>query len=210
MKTVGFAGLGRIGLPMARNLLGKGWEVLVYDIREEACTELAEQGAEVAASPAVMASRCEHIGVCVRDDDDVEAVFEGVEGLLAGARPGDSAVPRLIVSLHSTISPATIRSTAKRAAKLGVHVIDAPIGGGVDGATNATLTTMVGATRRCSSVRVLCSSHRGAPSSTAAPLAPAWRPSSATTSSGTRPMRLVRKRCCSRGQPGSVRIGSGR
>ena len=144
MKTVGFAGLGRIGLPMARNLLGKGWEVLVYDIREEACTELAEQGAEVAASPAVMASRCEHIGVCVRDDDDVEAVFEGVEGLLAGARPGDSAVPRLIVSLHSTISPATIRSTAKRAAKLGVHVIDAPIGGGVPGATNATLTTMVG------------------------------------------------------------------
>lgn len=142
MKNVGFAGLGSIGLPMARHLLGKGWNVLVYDIRDEPCTELASQGAEVAASPAAMANRCEHIGVCVRDDDDVEVFLEGEDGLFAGARAGDSS--DLILSLHSTISPDTIQSAAERAAKLGIHVLDAPISGGVPGATNGTLTTMVG------------------------------------------------------------------
>ena len=144
MKSVGFAGLGSIGLPMARHLLGKGWDVLVYDIRDEPCAELGAQGAETAASPAAMANRCEHIGVCVRDDDDVEAFLEGDEGLFAGARPDGSPIPSLILSLHSTISPATIHSAAERAAKLGIQVLDAPISGGVAGATNGTLTTMVG------------------------------------------------------------------
>ena len=144
MKVVGFAGLGNIGFPMARNLLGKGWDVLVYDIRNEPCAELAAEGAEIAASPAAMALRCEHIGVCVRNDADIEAFLEGDEGLLSGAQSRDAALPGLILSLHSTISPSTIRGAAERAAKHGVHVIDAPISGGVPGATNATLTTMVG------------------------------------------------------------------
>ena len=91
MKTVGFVGLGNIGLPMARDLLGKGWDVLVYDVRDEPCAELAAEGARIAASPAAMASRCEHLGVCVRDDSEVEAFLASDAGLSRGRRPSQCA-----------------------------------------------------------------------------------------------------------------------
>ena len=67
----GFIGLGNIGRPMAVRLVASGMPTTVYDISEEAVRELEAAGATPATSPAALATQCDVIGVCVRDDTDV-------------------------------------------------------------------------------------------------------------------------------------------
>ena len=135
---VGFAGLGNIGKPMARNLMGEGFDLWVYDVVAEPLEEFASAGVRVARDPRQLARACEIIGVCVRDDPQVEALLLGPEGLLASAEAGT------VVAVHSTVRPATVRDLAAVARERGVHVIDAPITGGAPGAAARTLTYMVG------------------------------------------------------------------
>lgn len=134
----GFIGLGNIGRPMARRLVGAGMETTVFDVAPDAVAELAACGAQVATSPREVAVVADVIGVCVRDDDDVRAVMLGDDGLLAGARAG------VVVALHSTILPCTARAMGERAAAVGVGVVDACVTGGAGGADHGKLTCMVG------------------------------------------------------------------
>ncbi|MBI3785061.1 MAG: NAD(P)-dependent oxidoreductase [Deltaproteobacteria bacterium] len=134
----GFIGLGNIGKPMAERLTRGGFETVVFDIREEARQQLSAAGARAAASIAEVAANAEVIGICVRDDEDVRAVIVGADGLLAHARAG------LLIALHSTILPSTVKQVADVAAKQGVGVIDAPMTGAATGAESGTLTYMVG------------------------------------------------------------------
>lgn len=134
----GFIGLGNIGRPMARRLVGAGMETTVFDVAPDAVAELASCGAQVATSPREVAAVADVIGVCVRDDDDVRAVMLGDDGLLAGARAGT------VVALHSTILPSTARAMGERASAVGVGVVDACVTGGAGGADQGTLTCMVG------------------------------------------------------------------
>lgn len=134
----GFVGLGRIGAPMAERLVGAGLETTVFDVRPEAAEPLMGKGARAAASPRELAAACEVVGVCVRDDDDVRAVLAGEEGLLAGAKAG------LVVAVHSTVLPGTVRALGAEAAARGVALLDACVTGGPTGAAQGTLTVMAG------------------------------------------------------------------
>ncbi|MBX3026189.1 NAD(P)-dependent oxidoreductase [bacterium] len=138
VARVGFIGLGNIGQPMAARIVDGGFATTVHDRRPEACVALAARGARVAASPAVLATDAEVIGICVRDDADVEAVLHGPDGLLATAAPGT------VLAIHSTITPRTVRVCGAAAAARGLTLLDAPITGGAAGAENGTLTYMVG------------------------------------------------------------------
>ena len=96
LERVGFIGLGNIGAPMAQTLCTGPFEVVAYDLVEEAVAALAEAGASPAASSREVGTRCQVVGVCVVDDAATEAVVGGDEGVLAGAAPGT------VIVLHST------------------------------------------------------------------------------------------------------------
>jgi 3-hydroxyisobutyrate dehydrogenase len=137
---VGFIGLGQIGAPMARHLIGWEGGLTVFDVRAEACEPFAAGGAIVAATPAEMAARSEVISVMVRDDVQVRDVLAGDGGLLDAARPGT------VIAVHSTIAADTAIALAATAADVDVEVIDAPVSGGAMGAHAGTLAVMVGGT----------------------------------------------------------------
>jgi 3-hydroxyisobutyrate dehydrogenase len=136
----GFVGLGSIGRPMARRLCNGGLPTTVFDLVPAAVAELVAAGASAADSAKSLAAASDVVGVCVRDDDDVRAVLLGDHGLLAGARPG------MVVAIHSTILPRTVRELGAIANAQGVSVVDACVTGGPMGAEQGRLTYMVGGT----------------------------------------------------------------
>lgn len=123
---------------MARRLVGAGLATTVYDVVAEGPAELAALGARAAATAREVAAAADVVGVCVRDDDDVRAVFSGDDGLLAGAAAGS------VLAIHSTVLPRTVREMGEAAAARGVGVVDACVTGGAMGAEQGTLTYIVG------------------------------------------------------------------
>jgi 3-hydroxyisobutyrate dehydrogenase len=138
MTKVGFVGLGRIGKPMAVNVLKAGFDLSVYDLRTELVKELAELGAKAARSLEEVAEGADVIELAVVDDAQVEEALLGSDALIDGAGSGT------VVVIHSTVHPETVKRVAKIAAAKGVHVIDAPISGGETGARERSLCYMVG------------------------------------------------------------------
>jgi 3-hydroxyisobutyrate dehydrogenase-like beta-hydroxyacid dehydrogenase len=138
MTRVGYVGVGRVGKPIAENILKAGFPLAVYDLQEEPLRYLEARGAKVARSPREVAEQSEIVATSVVDDDQVRQVVQGENGLLAGAAP-DS-----IIAIHSTIHPTTAVEIGELAARHGVGVVDAPISGGVEGAERATLLYMIG------------------------------------------------------------------
>ncbi|MBI2873064.1 MAG: NAD(P)-dependent oxidoreductase [Chloroflexi bacterium] len=135
---IGFIGLGRMGKPMARNLLRAGFALTVRDVSPGPVQELTEVGAEEATSPAEVAERCDVVLASLPDVATTEAVFLGPDGVVSRSRPGQVLVD------HSTIGPATARKVAEAASKKGAAFLDAPVSGGVERAADGTLTMMVG------------------------------------------------------------------
>jgi 3-hydroxyisobutyrate dehydrogenase-like beta-hydroxyacid dehydrogenase len=135
---VGFVGLGRIGMPMARRLVAAGLETTVFDLLPAAVDALVAAGARGARSAREVAAAADVVGVCVLDDAQVRAVVLDDDGLLAGAAPGT------VIALHSTILPRTVTEMGTAAAARGIGVIDACITGGAMGAEQGTLTYIVG------------------------------------------------------------------
>ena len=140
--TVGFIGLGRMGLPMARNLLRAGFPLVVHNRSRGNVEAMAAGGAVAASSPSEVARLCDIVLTCLPDVPAVEQVFHGENGLLATTRPG-----QLLVD-HSTVGPLTSQQIAKEASLREATFLDAPISGGVERAANATLTIMVGGHRQ--------------------------------------------------------------
>jgi len=137
-KTIGFIGLGLMGKPMARNLIKGGYRLTVHNRSRTAVNELAAEGATAAFSPKEAAASAEVVITMLPEDSHVEAVVTGNEGVIESIRPD-----AVLVDM-STISPTTARRFAKILAARGVHMLDAPVSGGVEAATAATLTIMVG------------------------------------------------------------------
>ncbi len=137
-ETVGFIGLGIMGRGMARNLLKAGFPLVVWNRTASRMTPLVAAGAKAASNPADLASQCDIIITCVSDTPDVEAVILGDEGVLYGARPGS-----LVIDM-STIAPTATRNIAQQLAERSVHMLDAPISGGSEGAARGALSIMVG------------------------------------------------------------------
>lgn len=140
----GFAGLGTMGLGMARNLAAKGFPLsLTNRTMEKAirlASDLAGGPAPVAAlpTPSAVAAASDVVVSCVSDGPDVEEVHLGRHGTIEGARPGTVVVD------CSTIDPEAARRVAARLAEKGVSFLDAPVSGGQKGANEGTLSFFVG------------------------------------------------------------------
>lgn len=137
-EQIGFIGLGIMGRGMVRNLLRAGFAVRVWNRTAAKMAEFVPAGATTATSPADLARQCDIIIICVSDTPDVQAVILGEHGVLAGAPAG-----ALVIDM-STISPQVTRQLAAALAQKGVHMLDAPISGGSEGAARGTLSIMVG------------------------------------------------------------------
>jgi 3-hydroxyisobutyrate dehydrogenase len=135
---IGFAGLGIMGRPMARNLLKAGFPITVFNRTRSKAEELAAEGAKLAESPAELARESDIVITIVTNSPDVEQVVLGGNGLIEGAQPGG-----LLVDM-STISPEVTRSIGERLAAHNVSMLDAPVSGGERGAIDGTLSIMVG------------------------------------------------------------------
>jgi 3-hydroxyisobutyrate dehydrogenase-like beta-hydroxyacid dehydrogenase len=136
--AVGFVGLGRIGKPIAANILAAGFDLMAFDVREEPMRELVRLGAKRARGLRDLRDHSEIVGVAVVDDSQVEEVVASDGGLLQGGRQ-DS-----IIMIHSTIMPGTVRKLAQAGQGKKVKVIDAPVSGGEAGARERQLCYMVG------------------------------------------------------------------
>lgn len=138
MKRLGFIGLGLMGKPMAGNLLRGGYDLIVHDVNRAPVRELAASGAREAFSAEEVARNVEVLFTSLPNDEAVEEVVLGKEGLLAGIQKGSILVET------STISPLTARRMAARINEKGAEMLDAPLSGGEVGAQQATLSIMVG------------------------------------------------------------------
>jgi 2-hydroxy-3-oxopropionate reductase len=137
-QTVGFIGLGVMGRPMAKNLIARGYALVVHNRSQPAVDDLVAVGAARAASPADVARRADRIITMLPDSPDVERVMEGPDGIFEAIRP------ETILIDNSSIAPAVARRLALRARALGASMLDAPVSGGEIGAINASLSIMVG------------------------------------------------------------------
>lgn len=136
---IGFIGVGLMGEGMAKNLIRKGYGMWIKGNRNRAPIDaLVSMGATEVASAKEMAQVCDIIHLCLSNSAQVEAIFDGQNGILAGARAG------LIVIDTSTADPkSTIALAAQLADKGGVFV-DAPLGRTPKEAEAGTLDAMVG------------------------------------------------------------------
>ena len=91
VTRLGFIGLGKMGGPMARNLLNAGFEVVVHDISEGPVKEMVKAGATFADSPAAVARESEVVWIMVHSDY-VPDVLMGDHGVLKGTAPGTVVV----------------------------------------------------------------------------------------------------------------------
>ena len=137
-NKVGFIGLGIMGMPMARNLIKAGFEVIVYNRTASKADKMVSEGAKKASSPKDVASQCPAVITIVSDTPDVESVILGENGVIEGIKP-DSVVIDM-----STISPQATQKIATRLREKGGHLLDAPVSGGEGGAIAGTLSIMVG------------------------------------------------------------------
>lgn len=135
---IGFIGLGIMGLPMSKNLLKAGHEVVAYDINKPRVDEAVAAGAIAANSISDVASQCKLIITMLPNSPHVREVICSPNGILASATEGT-----IIVDM-SSIAPKASCEIAAACAKMGVKMIDAPVSGGEPKAIDGTLSIMVG------------------------------------------------------------------
>lgn len=134
---VAVLGLGLMGAPIARRLLGAGTAVTVWNRTSAKAEPLGELRARVAADPAEAVAGCDVAILVLADQAAVDEVLEA-RGVADALAPGS-----LVIDV-SSIAPAAARRHAVRLAKQGVAHLDAPVSGGTRGAEEGTLTIFVG------------------------------------------------------------------
>ncbi|WMS43359.1 3-hydroxyisobutyrate dehydrogenase [Acuticoccus sp. MNP-M23] len=138
MESVAFIGLGNMGAPMARNLAEAGHKLIGFDVAAPAREAFTAAGGRVAESAAEAVSGANVVITMLPAGDHVRAVMTGDDGILARAAPD-----ALLIDC-STIDVEAAREVAAAAAESGRAMCDAPVSGGVSGASAGTLTFMVG------------------------------------------------------------------
>ena len=121
METVGVVGVGRIGLPVAENLIKSGYRVLGY--RRSSLAEFEKIGGVPARSPAEIGAQAEIVFSCLPSSQVLEDVVNGTGGLLESARPG-----QIIIELGSHPVPEKQRHVDPFAAK-GAAFLDGEVSG---------------------------------------------------------------------------------
>ena len=137
--SLGFVGLGAIGLPIAANLLKAGFCLQVHTQSRLAETSKQLMGAQSCSTPKDTAKGCDILLICVSDEIAVETVLFGPTGAESSLTEG-----AIVIDL-STISPSKARLFSARLAKRNIEYIDAPVTGGTEGAKDGTLTIFIGA-----------------------------------------------------------------
>jgi 3-hydroxyisobutyrate dehydrogenase len=141
MARIAFIGTGVMGAPMAGHLVAAGHDVTVFNrTRAKAERWASQHGGQVADTPASAAKGADAVFTCVGNDDDLEAVTLGLDGVFAAMTPG------ALFADHTTVSAAIARRLAQEGAGRGLLVVDAPVSGGQAGAENGTLSIMCGGT----------------------------------------------------------------
>ncbi len=137
--SIGFIGLGNMGAPMARRLLGAGFRLRLYDRDEAALRRFADcSEAAPSASPAALAAAVDAVITMLPDGKIVREAVLGADGLAQGLRPGS-----VIVDMSSS-DPVGTRELGQALAARGLNLIDAPVSGGVKRALDGSLASMVG------------------------------------------------------------------
>lgn len=136
--SVGFIGLGNMGLPMAKNLQNAGFAVKGYDLVSSQVAKLQEVGGSSAASPADAADGADFVVTMLPSNSHVLEAYKGENGVFKTARKG-----ALLVD-SSTVEPSVSREIYAIASQAGNGCLDAPVSGGTNGAEAGTLTFMCG------------------------------------------------------------------
>jgi 3-hydroxyisobutyrate dehydrogenase len=139
MASIGFIGLGNMGVPMAGNLVRKGHQVKGFDLVAANIDKAVGRGVKKAASAADAAKDVEAVVTMLPAGKDTLSVWGG--GMLQAAAPGTLMID------SSTIDVASARAAHKLAGEARMLSLDAPVSGGVGGAEGATLTFMAGGSK---------------------------------------------------------------
>ncbi|MGH8868119.1 MAG: NAD(P)-dependent oxidoreductase [Actinomycetes bacterium] len=133
--TVGFVGLGNMGLPMVHRLCEAGYDMVVADVSADARARAEAEGAAVAGSAAEVADRATIVLTSLPTPDSVREVTVGEKGLVHGSR--------LEVWVEtSTTGAETVGELARALSARGISTVDSPVSGGVSGSWAGTLAVM--------------------------------------------------------------------
>ena len=135
---IGFVGLGMMGKPIAVNLVKAGHDVTVVNRSQGKVQELAAMGARAGAVPADAARGAEIVALCLVEEETVERILCGPDGVLSAVEPG------AVVLDHSTVHPEFARRMAGACAAQGAVYLDAPVSGSGEVAWEGRLTVMIG------------------------------------------------------------------
>ncbi|GEO96125.1 2-hydroxy-3-oxopropionate reductase [Kocuria turfanensis] len=138
IRSVTVIGLGIMGLPMARNLVAAGFDVVGFNRSPDKVDRLVEAGGRGASSVAESVRDADVVITMVPDSPDVEGVVTGEDGVFARAKQGTIWIDA------SSIRPDVAARLAEEAARAGLRPLDAPVSGGEQGAIDAALSIMVG------------------------------------------------------------------
>lgn len=141
MANIGFAGLGHMGLPMAKNLRKAGHFVTGFDLSQKACDSFKALGGNAVASIKELAVDKDIIFTMLQTGKQVESVCTGSDGLFKHASP------KTLFIDCSTIDVQSARTFHEHALTHHFQSLDAPVSGGVAGAEKGVLTFMVGGDR---------------------------------------------------------------
>lgn len=138
MKSVGFIGLGHMGAPMALNILKADFKLKVFDLNPSAVRTLSDAGATTVSSALEAANDVDVLITMLPSSPHVKQLYLGEDGLFENI----SGQPLIIDC--STIAPDAAKEVAEAAKRRGLEMLDAPVSGGVAGASAGTLTFIVG------------------------------------------------------------------
>ncbi|RZK57886.1 MAG: NAD(P)-dependent oxidoreductase [Pedobacter sp.] len=135
---IGFIGLGKMGVPMAQNLIKAGYELFVYNRSAAKADLLVAEGAKFINTPVDLLTQSEVVILMVADDKATQDIITGQDGLISSATAG-----KIIINM-STVSPAISKKMTSLLAEKNTFYIDAPVSGSLKQAIEGSLVIMAG------------------------------------------------------------------
>ncbi len=137
--SIGWIGLGNMGIPMCKNIMKNGYTLTVFNRTKQKEQMLIDAGASSAENPSALLQQCDVVFTMVSDDEAAKEIYVGKDGLLSKKE----AKPKLIINT-STISPDTSKWLASQCSDKGIDYLEAPVSGSVKPAEDAALIILCG------------------------------------------------------------------
>ncbi len=138
MENVGFIGLGKMGVPMVKNIMKAGYDVILYNRSKEKLEQFKKNEVNIANNPREVVEFSKYTITMLTDSEAVKSVFYGQDGILNALGPG-----KIFIDM-STISPQVSIELSKLVESKNAEMIDAPVTGSIPSAEKGDLTIMVG------------------------------------------------------------------